>query len=347
MRLVKKYIKKMIRYIMWCKQFRQEKDKCAYLFGTPTHTNIGDSAIIVAEKEFLKKCGYRRIVEVTTREYEAEREEIKRALPRNADIYLPGGGNMGSLWPMEEEWRMHIIEDLLRFNRHILIFPQTIYYEDTPEAITLKKKTVELYNSKKNLTITAREKISYEFMKNLYTNLKVLYSPDIVLSMKQQVFSKKRYGILVCFRNDKERIISEVEERLLINNLREKSYHVDTIDTMSDEQITKENREYIVRKKLGQIAAARLIITDRLHGMVFAAITGTPCLVLGNNHHKVYGTYEWIKDLDYIQFVQDIQQIEILVQEFYNKSSCIFKMNLEVFSELYRFIKERRNGSKS
>ena len=46
----------------------------------------------------------------------------------------------------------------------------------------------------------------------------------------------------------------------------------------------------------------RSLITDRIHGMLFAAVTGTPCIALDNVSKKVSGAYEWIQYLDYIQF---------------------------------------------
>ena len=50
---------------------------------------------------------------------------------------------------------------------------------------------------------------------------------------------------------------------------------------------------------------ARLVITDRLHGMIFSAITGTPCVALNNSNGKVGFEYEWLKNLPYIGFVDD------------------------------------------
>ena len=58
-----------------------------------------------------------------------------------------------------------------------------------------------------------------------------------------------------------------------------------------------------------EFAGAKLVITDRLHGMVFCAITGTPCIVVDSKSPKVRGCYEWIKNLDYIRFVDDTAQI--------------------------------------
>ena len=48
------------------------------------------------------------------------------------------------------------------------------------------------------------------------------------------------------------------------------------------------------------------MITDRLHGMIFAAITGTPCVVLQNNNHKIKATYEsWLRPLKHIRLQEN------------------------------------------
>lgn len=334
---LKRILKSAKAYVCWAKRLWHLNCKCAYLIGTPTHTNIGDSAIVVAQIKFLRKCGYEKIVEITVREYESFRKCIVRLMPKNADIFLPGGGNMGSLWPAEEQWRSQIIEDFSKHN--IVVFPQTIYYSNDDEALTLQKKSIEVYNTKPSLTVVAREKTSYDLMRKLYPDLNVLLTPDIVLSMKQQVFDEQRRGILACFRNDKERSVSSEDEEELIQKLKISGYDVEMIDTMSESQITVENRNEIVENKLRQIAKARLIITDRLHGMVFAAITGTPCIVLGNNHHKVEGTYQWLKSLDYIEFVSDIKSIESKVPFFYDKKKCSFYLETQLFASLLSSIK--------
>ena len=62
---------------------------------------------------------------------------------------------------------------------------------------------------------------------------------------------------------------------------------------------------------------SKLVITDRLHGMVFSAITKTPCIVTKSLDHKVIGTYEWIKNLNYIKLVEDLsfENINPLIRE--------------------------------
>ncbi len=57
-------------------------------------------------------------------------------------------------------------------------------------------------------------------------------------------------------------------------------------------------------KKWNEFSSVQLVVTDRLHGMVFSAITGTPCIALDNISHKVYGAYQWLSYLPYLRFLQ-------------------------------------------
>lgn len=329
-------VKAIRGYLYWIRKIRLQQGKCAYFFGVPTHSNIGDSAIVVAETQFLKKCGYHSVIEISSSDYAYNRKCIRRLLPRNADIFLPGGGNMGSLWPVEEQWRDQIIEDFK--NHSITVFPQTIYYGSEKEEQMLKDTSANIYNSAANLTLVAREEVSYETMRQLYPRCKVLLTPDIVLSMGYQQFHQYREGILTCFRQDKEKKVSDSLKSNLIHDLRAAGYSVFETDTMADGPIIERNRVDIVEHKMKQIASARLLITDRLHGMVFAAITGTPCIVLANNHHKVSGTYEWLRDLKYIEFENNLSGIEGNVDRLYNMDCCVFPGLDRTYEELRRHI---------
>lgn len=334
-------IRALRSYIYWAIQLWHPVKRCAYFFGIPTHTNIGDSAIVVAEKKFLEECGYDRIIEITSQEYVSNRKCIRRLLPKSAIIFLPGGGNMGSLWPIEEERRCQIIED---FKEHsITVFPQTIFYGESKEDLALKEDSVRIYNSAIHMTIVAREKVSYDIMRTLYPKCKILLTPDIVLSLGHQSFHQCRNGILICFRNDKEKKVSSTKLEQLFRALKRAGYYLSVTDTIANGQITEMDRAGIVQRKMRQISSSRLLITDRLHGMVFAAITGTPCIVFENSYHKVSGTYEWLKDLEYIEFVSDVYEAEAKVSDLYYTNSHIFQMENDVFETLRSHIVQDMN----
>lgn len=334
---IKKKYRAFLSYCHWYKRLNNNSLRTAFVIGTPTHVNVGDSAITLAEIEFLKQNGYEDVLEITLQEYISYRKCIRQLIPHSADIFLLGGGFMGSLWPAEEGWRQKMLED---FSQHrIVVFPQTIYYEKNSDAEAIMLKSIKIYNSIPKLTLVARENVSYDLMKKLYPKCSVLLTPDIVLSMNQKIFNQSRSAILTCFRCDKERNISLEDEQHLIKNLKGKGYTVYETDMMSEVQITIDNREEIVNNKLQQFAGAKLVITDRLHGMVFCAITGTPCIVLGNNHHKVEGTYEWVKHLDYIKYVTDITEVIKLVTQLYQKGDCAFHLDGEKFSDLRNLVR--------
>ena len=104
---------------------------------------------------------------------------------------------MGSLWPAEEMWRSKMIED---YKKHpIVVFPQTIYYGTDVESQKFMLESISVYNTNPNLTLVAREHLSYEIMKALYPNCNILLTPDIVLSMGQQTFATERRGYWYVF----------------------------------------------------------------------------------------------------------------------------------------------------
>ena len=71
-----------------------------------------------------------------------------------------------------------------------------------------------------------------------------------------------------------------------------------------------------VALQLKKIAKSEIVITDRLHGMIFSVITQTSCIVFRNYNHKLSSSYQWFKNLNYIKFLDDfnIKRFENLVR---------------------------------
>lgn len=114
----------------------------------------------------------------------------------------------------------------------------------------------------------------------------------------------RRNGILLCLRDDLESVHKKAFKSELIARLTARGFSVREISTLVGKKVIKATRKRELRKKWNEISAAELVITDRLHGMIFAAITGTPCLALDNISHKVRDGYEWLKYLPYLAFCE-------------------------------------------
>ena len=122
-------------------------------------------------------------------------------------------------------------------------------------------------------------------------------------------------------RKDVEKILTE-EQFEKINEAVSK-YYEDKIITdthLGDIQIYCDIREKTVEDKLNEFRHAKLVVTDRLHGMIFAAITSTPCIVLGNYNHKIESSYDWLKEQGYIKFVKNVDEIEEKIKAIKNNN---------------------------
>ncbi len=335
----------LMRRLYWCyhkqwskqvlrkmeRQRRRElcspRGKKVYMIGTPSHENLGDSAIALAQRRFLEAQGWEpeRIKEIPDTEYQRNWETIRSWIPKDALIAHLGGGHMGNQWPGEEELHRRQILDLPE--NPAVIFPQTVFYTPDEEGQAEAKASAAVYNGKAKLTMAARERRSYEIMKGLYPGAKVLLTPDIVLSSSMEAFGakpQKREGVLLCLRSDSERVLEDKDHTALRHLLEKRGLSFGLTDMYCKGHVHGENREALVRGKLEELASSRLVITDRLHGMVFCALTGTPCIALSNHNHKVRGTYEWISYLPYIRYVESAEEADAHIDQLLDMENCAF-----------------------
>lgn len=305
MGIVKKIYRKIreifYSYFILIKTFVLSKinKKRMFLFGIPVHGNLGDQAILYAEKKFLKdKYPEYIIIEIESSVAVKFIDLFYKIIKSNDLILVHGGGFLGTIWMNEEEMFRTVIT---KFNKNkIIVFPQTIYFSKDDNGKKILEESKKIYYSHKNLYICCREKYSYEFMQKELPECKVLLIPDIVLYLpcvKNEMNLRK--NALFCIRKDKEKVQYNFDE--IINFLNDNKLKIDYTDTVISKKIYNFNRYKEIEKKFKQFSNYKIVITDRLHGMVFAYLTKTPCLVFENSSYKVKGLYEWIKKSTYIK----------------------------------------------
>lgn len=318
---------------------RKSFNKCIVFIAVPTHGNLGDHAIVYSQYKIFEQCGLENnIIEIRNEDYLRFSDIIKEKLNQNDIIVIDGGGNIGTLW-INEEYK---IRDILKKfpDNKIIIFPETAYFSDDENGKKELEETLHIYNNHKNLNVCLRDKNSYELMnKNLYS-CNVKYTPDIVLYLNDIAKKAQRNGGLLCIRKDKEKALKDTELIRIENALIKLNINYNYTTTVIDKIIYKNKREKELKEKLYEFSIAKFVITDRLHGMIFAAITGTPCIAINNSNGKVEGVYEWIKDLPYILFCNDFNKIEdyiIQVNEI-NERNCKYIFDKKNFKHILDMI---------
>ena len=301
--------------------------KHIFLIGTPNHGNLGDQAIVYAENKILEDhFKDHTIIEINTADLIKHLKSLKVNVKKDDVFALHGGGNLGDEYFWEEEARRRIISGFK--DNKIIMFPQSIYFKDTENGKKEFEKTKMIYNQHKNLTMIAREATSYNIMKQAFPNNNVILTPDIVMYLNKTYPILHRKGALLSLRKDREGVLSLVQKDEIMKMAQSSFDDIIITDTVA-EFISFENKvlEYMINvnqrekelnKKWDQFKKVEVVITDRLHGMVFCAITSTPCIVITNYNHKVKDTYEWLKELNYIKFVNNIDEIPRFIEELKN-----------------------------
>lgn len=294
-----------------------------YIFLAADYGNLGDIAITYAQKKFIKDY-FEETHEIVEIPLAKTYEYINQLNIKKDDIItIVGGGNIGDRYEWIEEARRQVIKKFK--NNKIISFPQTFEFSDTNLGKESLRRTIRIYNKNNNLYIFAREENSYTTMMKYLKKDRVFLVPDIVFYLKDAIKQNKRDDeIGICFRNDSEKIFSQDDQKEIFDIFRD--YKVEEFDThIGDENVIYENRYKELEKFIQKVGKMKLIITDRLHGMIFSYITNTPCIVFDNANHKISATYNtWLKDCDSILLMDKLNKNSIL--EFLEK---INKNNIE------------------
>lgn len=287
----------MMRGALWneTKTFEQQQvmelrqKKKALMLATAEHQNIGDAAIDLAEQNLLMQYfpGYYQ-VEFSTYEIPNKYHFLQAIVNPSDILFINGGGNMGSLYREEEELHRRIVQDFP--NNKIVVLPQTIYFADTPEGQAELALSARVYNHHKDLTIFARGRESYDFACRHFGHAKIKLMADVVLSLHRD-YGFDRSGVLLCLRGDGESVLAQQNQQIL-DTVQRFDPDVEIRTNIAEQDISRVERAAVVNDELQRYARRRVVVTDRLHGMIFAAVTGTPCVVLDNATHKSRDFYE-------------------------------------------------------
>ncbi len=286
-----------------------------FLFLTPEHGNLGDHAILLAEREFFK-CYFPdiNIKEITEWEWFNFNLLEEFSIISDKDIiFIQGGGNFGNLWG-NGLWIHQIVEAFP--DNKIILLPNTLTYRDNDEEAM--KQDAAFFRKQKNVYLIAREKASYKKMKQLYYRADEYLGcyPDMVLWGRDETYEKKANTALLCMRTDEEKILDEGNIENIKEVLNRRGIGFRETNTALLRDVLEMQREELLEEKFMEFSEAAFVVTDRLHGMIFAAIMGVPCIAFNNSTGKIESVYQWIKELPYVEYIETAEEFENCLNSF-------------------------------
>ncbi|MDB4297217.1 polysaccharide pyruvyl transferase family protein [Flavobacteriaceae bacterium] len=300
----------------------------------PNYRNIGDNLIWKGEEEFMKTIPHKCLYAANINAFQ------KHKVPKGAIILLQGGGNFGDIYNNLQSFRLKIIQS---FPDHkIIIFPQTIHYENDAEFI----RQAEILKAHKNLYITARDSVSKSNLESVGINERVLFAPDMAFWIDfSEFFSNKKTGKSLYMKRVDSELNNNYIDGAIINILEHHhpGNNIEILDWPSytsnkainkfvsvlDGLETKASRvlskipivEKIIDSKYGLnpksnmsnyiltgiefINSYDLICTTRLHGFILSVLLNKNVRIIDNSYGKNSNFYNtWMKDFDNVELVK-------------------------------------------
>lgn len=303
------------------------------LLDIPNYNNIGDSLIWQGELEYLKELEYKCLY--TANPYTCDLDKI----PKNAIILFQGGGNFGDTWDLNQDFRNRIITKFK--DNKIIIFPQTIFYNDTVNLV----RDIEIYKNHSNLIICARDQVSYKIACDNFTNNTIYLLPDMAFFLNLDEFHRngESQKYLVMKRVDKELGDIKLLESV-VNGLKKNSIAIDVSDWpgfyernsvrrkfqvlynifemrfskmliksrvfsfLVDDKHGLRGKDYkdkLILKGIGFINRYDIVYSTRLHGFILAVLLNKEVYIFDNSYGKNKQFFDtWLHDFQNVKLIE-------------------------------------------
>lgn len=274
--------------------------------------NLGDLAITAAQVEFLtRRFPEAQIVPIPISCSAGELRAWSKQLGRDDLVTLIGGGNFGDRYDDIQFLR----DQFLRYMRHVptIAFPQSVEFSDSMYGRLAESRARAAINGHSRLALMARDEASSARMERLSSSDAVFLAPDVVLTLDrtEPVASRPR-GILLGLRNDSESALTSSERQMVIQvanefgDVLERDTHVGAV------RVNNERAGELLDSIWSDYRGAALVVTDRLHGVIFSVITGRPCIAIDNSIGKVRRfVTDWLGDVTSCVMLHDVDEGEL------------------------------------
>ena len=271
-------------------------EPAVFFICVPTHSNMGDQA----QRFFIRKWieeNYRRykVIEIPSLPFydKAFRKKFCSYI-EDGDVVIVQSGYCTTDSHIDSP--VHIWAAKALQGTPILFMPQTVNLQFNRSI----SKTRKAFDSNRRILFLARDRHSYESARKFFSDTRILLVPDIVASEIGEwpaYNTAKREGVLLCIRNDDERLYKEKDIEKIREHFLAKGVPCDTTDTWTDKsaKLLQEHFEEEFNLLIKKFARYKAVITDRYHGTIFSMIASTPVIVLETKDHKVKTGTEWFR----------------------------------------------------
>ena len=279
--------------------------ECA-LVGFPYHANVGDSAIWLGERALLRDLG--AVVVYTCDLTSYSERDLRERLPTGT-ILIHGGGNLGDLWPHQQEFRERIIAT---FPRHRIIqLPQSIHFASRANL----DRARSVLDGHPDLTILVRDHRSLDEARARFATHSLL-CPDLAFGITDRPddgpYGPGPAGVEVVWlaRSDHEsaqQSLPPFPDDVLVTDwaagegatpdwtaraaAAEEDYRAAAGGSAAHTAAADRLAALQLQRGCRLLSSGMVVATDRLHGHLLCLMLGRPHVILNDRHGKLANTF--------------------------------------------------------
>ncbi len=278
-------------------------------FDHAIYGNVGDLMISYATERLLMSYRPRRLLAYSREDpWRAERQ-----INENTILVFQGGGNLGNLFPRHNKVRENLIRKFPR-NRCIIL-PQTIYYRDMASV----EVTANVFSRCSDLHIFLRDLTSKSFAERHF-DAETYAAPDTAHCFGTFWHAEEagegdlhiiredqaEYGLLDRFpidlppdveTMDWPQFLTPSEKATIRRGKRLAKYGREIAGFQPHLWLWRRDRNRILRRAMRLVQAHERIVTNRLHGVIFALLAGRKVVIGDTGYGKLTAYYEnWLQD---------------------------------------------------
>jgi pyruvyl transferase EpsO len=287
----------------------------------PNQRNAGDSLIWAGEVAYFERLALRVRYVADLRSYDPR--ALRRALPSGV-VLIHGGGNLGDLWLGHQRHRERIVADLPDYP--IVQLPQSVYFQSSARA----EQANAVLGAHPRFRLLARDSLSLQRAGADLPDVDAQFCYDMALGFQPPRADRPRADgrrVLVIARADREQasgLQSTADDWIpgattartdwhnsgweagwwhalrlaarghhqLVRGTRRLGLHPAGLPNGLARRILSSINDVNISSALELYSRADVVVVDRLHAHILAALLGIEHVVLDNNYRKISAAYE-------------------------------------------------------
>ncbi|WP_157239751.1 polysaccharide pyruvyl transferase family protein [Catenuloplanes japonicus] len=278
------------------------------LLDFPAHDNAGDSLIHLGQMAHLRRLGL--VVRYLADDRTYSPTVLRKRHPAGP-IFIQGGGNLGDLWPLRQDFRERLLRE--HPDRPIVQLPQSMDFRDR----TRRSRASAAFHAHPDLTLLLRDETSLGRARDAFPGVRTEFCPDLAPGVGPQTRTGPvTHDVVLLMRTDGEqtgnhRIVVprgattlrtdwgfRGTDRLRWDLLRAPSALARHVPSLRGplqgtvERTFDAIAEHNVERARAVLSQGRVVVTDRLHAAVLGALMSIPVVALDNCSGKISAAYD-------------------------------------------------------